>query len=700
MAQVVESLQAARDAALRQSWRKAYDAYAGLDPDELSAEDLERFGEAAWWTGRLAEAIEVRQRAYRGYAADGQKRDAARIALRLSWDESGRGAFAVSHGWFASAQRLLEDEPEAIEHGHLALVRAINALFAEGDFPAAIAHFERAFELGRRFGDRDTQMLALVGKGRALVKSGEIDAGLELLDEATAAAVSGELQPYSSTVVYCMTISSCNDLGDYRRAAEWTEVANRWCDQLDVTGFPGACRVHRAEIMRLRGDLEAAEKVAMAACRELHDFERQITSGGFYEIGEIRRRLGDLAAAEEAYAKANELGSDPQPGLSLLRLAEGKVGAATAGITRSLQEAELTPARLRRLPAQVEIAVAAGDLKTARAAAAEFETLVDSYTIGGRRAPAFEAIANLADGRIRLAEGDAAGAAQSLRQARDGWKDLGAPYETAEARLLLALAFRRQGDEHAAKQELEAALATFERIGARRDAERAGELLGRQQTTRTFLFTDIVGSTKLLESLGNEKWKKLLARHNDVVREQIVELGGEVAQQTGDGFFAVFVTPRSAIEAAIAIQRALDAEIVAPDVRIGAHTRRGLRGGRWHEPLRRRGRPPRRANRRRRRGRRDLRQPRDARRLGNGLPAPGVPRGDRQGLRAAGRRHLRGLALGGIGVKALVARVRCSFPGKDAGSARIRCDTGATEDAVLGASSAAWRHSRFCANPS
>ena len=132
MAQVVESLQAARDAAFRQSWRQAYDAYAGLDPDELSAEDLERYGEAAWWTGRLVQAIDFRQQAYRGYAADGQKRDAARVALRLSWDESGRGAFAVSHGWFASAQRLLEDEPEAIEHGYLALVRAITALFAEG----------------------------------------------------------------------------------------------------------------------------------------------------------------------------------------------------------------------------------------------------------------------------------------------------------------------------------------------------------------------------------------------------------------------------------------------------------------------------------------------------------------------------------------------------------------------------------------
>ncbi|HEX7255437.1 MAG TPA: hypothetical protein VF236_05860, partial [Gaiellaceae bacterium] len=552
MAQAVDSLQAARQAASRRSWREAFDAYASLDSEELSGEDLEQYGDAAWWTGRLGEAIDLRQRAYAAFSSGGHGLDAARVALRLSWDESGRGAFAVSHGWFANAQRLLDGEPESPEHGQLHLTRAISKLYAEGDLPAAIADFERAFELGRRFGNRDIQMLALVGKGRALVKSGEIDRGLELLDEATAAAVSGELEPYSSTIVYCMTISSCHDLGDFRRAAEWTEVANRWCDQLDVTGFPGACRVHRAEIMRFRGDLEGAEQVAMAACRELHDFERGITASGYYEIGEIRRRLGDLAAAEEAYGRANELGGDPQPGLALLRLAEGKTGAAVAGITRSLEEAEETPARLRRLPAQVEIAVAAGDLKTARAAAAEFERLVDSYTIGGKRAPAFEATVQVAAGRILLAEGDADGAVRSLRQARDGWKDVGAPYETAEARLLLGVAFRRQGDEHAAATELEAALATFARIGARRDEERAKELLGREQTRRTFLFTDIVGSTRLLETLGNEKWRKLLARHNEVLRERIVESGGEVVQQTGDGFFAVFVGARAAIEAAIA----------------------------------------------------------------------------------------------------------------------------------------------------
>jgi class 3 adenylate cyclase len=572
LAQAINSLDSAREAASRHAWRQAYAGYASLDRQDLTAEDLERYAEAAWWMGKLDEAISLRERAHAGFVSVGERLKAARVALILSWDYSGRGAFSVSHGWFANAERVLEQEPESAEHGLLALTRAVDTMFGEGRLADAIAEFDRAFELARRYGDRDTQVLALSGKGRALVKSGEIEQGLALLDEATAAAVSGEVKPYSTGLVYCITISSCQDLGDYRRAAEWTEAANRWCDRLDVTGFPGACRIHRAEIMRLRGDLHDAERVALAACEELGDFDRLITAGGYYEIGEIRRRLGDFVASEEAYGKANELGGDPQPGLALLRLAEGKLDAAVAGITRTLQDSDDPLSRLKRLPAQVEIAVAAGDLKTARAATAELERIVDSYKIGGRRAPAFDATVNVASGRIALADGDADGAVAYLRAARDDWNQVGAPFETAQARMLLGVAFRRQGDEHAATVELEAALATLERLGAKADEQRVKELLGRQQARRTFVFTDIVGSTKLLETLGDLKWKKLLARHNELLRERIVDSGGEVVQQTGDGFFAAFDSPKAALEAAIAIQRALDAEIVAPDVRIGAHT--------------------------------------------------------------------------------------------------------------------------------
>ena len=572
MAQTIDPAAVARDAASRQAWREAFDAFEQLDLSSLSADDLERFGDAAWWSGKLGQAIRLREQAYVAFSGEGKDVDAARVALTLSWDETNRGAFSVGQGWFATAERLLHDHEESAEHGRMALTRAGHAMFAEGNYSLSIEHFDRAYELARRFGDRDTQMLALAGKGRALMKSGEIEKGLELLDEGSAAAVSGELQPYSTTLVYCMTISGCQDIGDFRRAAEWTEAANRWCDRLDVTGFPGACRIHRAELMRLRGDLEAAEKVALAACDELHDFERYITAMGHYEIGEIRRRLGDFSAADEAYSRANELGHDPQPGLGLLRLAEGKLEAAVAGISRSLEEVEEPLSRVRRLPAQVEIALAARDLMTARAAFAELEQIVGSYQIGGRRAPAFDATVHIAAGRIALAEGDTDEAVRRLRQARDHWREVGAPFETAQARFLLGIAFRRGGDEHAATTELDAAHAAFESIGAKSDAQRVAELLGRQQTRRTFLFTDIVGSTRLLETLGNDKWRKLLGRHNELIEQQIAGSGGEVVQQTGDGYFATFATPRAALEAAIAIQRALEAEIVAPDVRIGAHT--------------------------------------------------------------------------------------------------------------------------------
>jgi class 3 adenylate cyclase len=574
---VMDPLRSAREAAARHAWREAHAAYSHVPLGDLTPEDLAAFGDAAWWTGQLDSAIDLRERAYAAYVAAGEKRLAARLAIMLGDDHAGRGGHAVSRGWFATAERLLEKLPESGEHARLLTAHGLVALKIEGDLERSFELFERALEIAERLDDHDIQILARAGKASVLVHRGDVEEGLALHDESTAAAGGGGVHPFSAGVAYCATIHSCQGVGDYRRAAEWTEAANRWCDRLDVSGFPGVCRLHRAEIMRLRGDWPSAEQQAIAACEELHDFDRFMTAGGFYEIGEIRRRRGDFAAAEEAYRKANELGREPQPGLALLRLAEGKVGAAVAAITRALQEPMDPLTRLRFLTAQVEIAIASADLAVARAAADELEQIIDAYRIGERRTAAFDAIAHLARGQIALAEGNAASAIRCLRRARDEWQGIGAPYETAQARLALGRAFRREGDEDAATTELEAALATFERLGARLDEERAKELLGRSAARRTFLFTDIVDSTRLLDTLGEDKWRKLLARHDALLREAIDESGGEVIKQTGDGFFAAFGSAKSAIEAAVAIQRALADEIVAPDVRVGAHT-----GGAFH----------------------------------------------------------------------------------------------------------------------
>jgi class 3 adenylate cyclase len=575
MTHVLESLEAGREAAARYSWKEAFELLSAADTDGvLTARDVDVLAQAAWWTGRLEEALALRERAYAAYMKDGERQAAALIALTLAADYGFKAALSVSNGWLQRAERLLEGEKESIAHAHLEVARSFRAQVT-GDFDAGIASAERAYELATRLNDRDVQSHALVFKGRALTRKGDVAQGLALLDEATAAAVSGDLSPITACSIYCVTISACQGVGDYRRAVEWTQAANRWCDRLDVSGFPGACRVHQAELTRLQGDWPQAETQALQACEELHDFNRWVTAGGFVEIGEIRRRRGDFKAAEEAFAKATELGHDAQPGLALLRLGEGKIDAALSGIRRALADQHDPFNRARRLPAHVEISLAAGDLAGARAAAAELEQIADAYRLEGERTAVLSADVELAEGSIRLAENDLVEAIAALRRAARQWNEMGAPYEAARARMLLGVAYRRHGDENGATEELDAALATFERLGATLDAERAKELLGKLETLRTFMFTDIVGSTELMQVLGAEKWKKALARHDRLLRERITASGGEVIKQTGDGFFAAFFSPAAAVESAVAVQRALDDEVLS--VRIGLHT-----GGAFH----------------------------------------------------------------------------------------------------------------------
>jgi class 3 adenylate cyclase len=580
MAHVVDdSLAEGREAVRRRAWREAYDLLSGADTDgRLTADDLEQLAEAAWWTGRLEEAMTLRERAYTAHVAAGEDVRAGLVALKLSMDHLTRGTVTVGGGWLARAQRLL-GTGEELQHGHLALVRALH-VHDSGDIDSALQELQRANELATRFGDRNLESMSIVFNGSLLVRKGQVDEGLALLDEATAAAVSGELEPLTAGIVYCVTIDSCQSLGDCRRAAEWTDAANKWCDRLDVTGFPGVCRVHRAEILRLRGEWPQAEQQALQACNELGDYNRWVTASGFYEIGEIRRRRGEFAAAEEAYRRANELGRDPQPGLALLRLAQGKVEAATAAISRAMSGAPADPlGRWRLLPAQVQIAIAAGHPERAREAAQELEQVADQFRVGNGRTAALEGAVQLAWGQVLIAERDWAGAATALRVARETWDKVGAPYETAQARLLLGLAYRGEEDEDGAREEFIAARSAFERLGAVLDLHRAAELLGDAATRKTFVFTDIVDSTKLLDVLGEDKWARLLAWHDRTLRELIEDADGEVIKHTGDGFFAAFETAAAAVDASARIQRALDQhEGVAPDVRIGVHT-----GGAFHK---------------------------------------------------------------------------------------------------------------------
>jgi class 3 adenylate cyclase len=580
---------AATAALSRHAWREAYERFGEADAaGSLTPTDLESFAQAAWWCGHPDAAIRLRERAYAAYSQAADRRRAANVALQLFEDNSLKHSETVAAAWLARAERFLAGDTESLEYGRLRFFRAMKAM-RESDPDTAITESRTALEIGERFGDRDLQAEALIVQGMSLVTKGEVREGMTLVDEATLAAVGGELGLFATGWVYCCTISTCRDLGDYRRASEWTEAAQSWCDRQSVTGFPGICRVHRAEVMALRGAFARAEQEARVACEELLRWDiKPVLAEGFYEIGLIRLRMGDLPAAEEAFRQAHEVGHSAEPGLSLVRLAEGKAAGANASLGRALAEETARPARARLLQARVEASLAAGDAQTARVATSELEEIAESFGTA-----AFRASARCARGGVFLADGDAAAAQREFRHGWQLWQELDAPYEAAQARVLLARASRAAGDDETAQLELRAAKAVFERIGARRDARAAAVLLGDQAETpattsqrvrRTFVFTDIVDSTRLISVIGDQAWHDLIRWHDDTLRAVIAEHGGEEIRHQGDGLVVAFDDPGRAIDCAITIQRRLAehrrAHGFAPAVRIGVHlaeaTRRGL----------------------------------------------------------------------------------------------------------------------------
>jgi class 3 adenylate cyclase len=584
------ALAAGREATRRYAWREAYELLTAADqPGKLDADDLEGLAEAAWWNGRVDRCISARERAFALHLEGGRPRRAALDALALAKDQFGLRASAVGSAWLSRAQRLLQDEPVGVEHGYLTRLQAVIALEGEGDFDRALDLARQTVEIGTRFGERDLIALALQDQGRALVASGQVKEGMALLDEATAAALSGELKPYTTGVIYCNLIGVCEQTADFRRAGEWTQAARRWCERLAIAGFPGMCRVHRAEVIRLRGAWQEAELEARSAFDELRDFNLEYAAEAQYLIGESRLDRGDLAEARNAFRQAHELGRDPNPGLALLHLAEGKVETAVTAIRRGLASEHRPLLRGRLLPAQVVIALAAGDQATAKTASRELQEAADIYGT-----PALKARALSARGAVAVAEGDLEPAVQMLCEALTLWREVEAPYEEAKTRVDLASAYQAGGDPEGALLELHAAQTTFARLGAALDERHVAQMLTDagdtsarpatgDPTTRTFMFTDIVKSTELVAAMGDDAWNEVLRWHDQAVRALFARHAGEEIDHAGDGFFVSFEQPERAIECAVQIQRTLSDHRhnhgFAPQVRIGLHQTAATRVG-------------------------------------------------------------------------------------------------------------------------
>jgi ATP/maltotriose-dependent transcriptional regulator MalT len=472
MAARIDAVTAGRRAAASGDWARAHEELSSVDPAALEPADLETLADAAWWIFDERGAIQARQRAYAGYSAAGDDARAGAVAARLAIDHFSRGNPSVGGGWLAKAHRHLDGQPECFEHGMLWTMEATVRRHG-GDLDGSIELAQRAAALARRLHEGGGLAMAIHTEGMAQIAAGQVQQGLTLLDEAMASVLAGELDPFLTGVVYCNVIGACLEIADLRRASEWSEAARDWCDSLSADSpFHSLCRVNRAQVARLAGAWPEAEAEASLAADEMERSDAGEIGSAWSELGEIRRRRGDLEGSAAAFERARAHGVDPQPGRALLALARGKQQEAATALRSARDGSPSVPERVRLLAASVDVAIACGDLVEANACAVELRAATAELAT-----PSLRAMADHADGAVSLAEGDPEAALSPLRRACAAWADLHFPYEHARSRHLLGTAMRASGDEEGGEAELRAAGAAFERLGARLDVAAVDALL-------------------------------------------------------------------------------------------------------------------------------------------------------------------------------------------------------------------------------
>jgi DNA-binding CsgD family transcriptional regulator len=469
-----DELERGRQHYRERAWAHAYEAFSRVDQQTpLEAEDLERLALAAYLTGLDEEYLKALEPAYNAHREAGERLRAIRCAFWLGFRVLMRGEMGRASAWFARAQRLLErDARECAERGYL-LLPTVGQGLVLGDNEAAYAAAAEAAAIGERCGDLELIACARMEQGRIRLQQGQVEGGLAHLDETMVIIIPGELSPIVTGLMYCSVIQACQQVYAFDRTREWTVALTQWCEgQPDMVAFAGACQVHRAEIMQLLGSWPEAIEEARRACVRSQGIDRRAAAAALFQQGEVHRLKGEFAAAEEAYRGASQLGREPQPGLALLRLAQGRLDAAAAAIRRVAGTTTDRLKRLSLLPAYIEIMLAAGAVPDARNACRELEEIAQSLDTGVPGAIAAEA-----RGAVDLAEGNAQAALRPLRRASEVWQRIDAPYAAARVRVLIGLACRALGDEDGASLEIDAARSTFERLGAAPDLTRIDAML-------------------------------------------------------------------------------------------------------------------------------------------------------------------------------------------------------------------------------
>lgn len=475
-------LDEARSAVGKAQWQRALDLLAESGLAGLSAEAFELRAQAAYGSGDFEGAVSAWEDLYALRIEEGDPVEAARSAAMLAmFLLIDTGLMAPVRGWVRRAERLLVGIPEAPPHALVAMVRTYER-FMCGDIDAVRVQAATAIELGERLSVVPAMVIGRVATARVTLLDGHIAEGLEQLDEVATVLMSGDVDPLTTGMMYCELICAAQGLAMHDRAAEWTEVMEHWRHGSAFGAINGRCRVHRAELLRVTGPCDRAEEEALLACHELRPWMRREFGWPLVELGNIRLRKGDLIGAEEAFLEAHERAWSAQPGLALLRLAQGDVEAASLLIADAIAHPFDVPwkerppsGELRLAPlleAQTEIAVAAADLPTARRSAEALNRIADHFP-----SPALRAGAQLAEARARLLAEDLAGAKAAATGALTLWAELGAPFDAAVARTVLAEARQRDGNPAGARLEWQAARGAFDAFGAKGWVERCDEVL-------------------------------------------------------------------------------------------------------------------------------------------------------------------------------------------------------------------------------